>query len=67
MLVLARREDESIDCSIDISAYIDNNAGQSSIPLKIHVLDINGGQVKLGLDALAAVSIIRSELLEEED
>ena len=50
MLVLARKEEESIQLSDDIT---------------IKVISIDKGVVKLGIDAPRDVSIIRSELLED--
>ena len=50
MLVLARKLGESIVVGEDIS---------------IHVVSIDKGVVKLGIDAPKSVSIMRSELLED--
>ena len=50
MLVLTRRENETL--------VIDDE-------IKLTVLSIKGGQVRLGIDAPKSVSIQRSELLEE--
>jgi len=50
MLVLARKEDESIVIGDDIV---------------IKVVSVENGVVKLGIDAPREIAIIRSELLEE--
>ncbi len=50
MLVLARKLEESIVIGDDIT---------------IKVISIDKGVVKLGIDAPASVSIVRSELLED--
>ena len=50
MLVLTRREDESLAIGPDIV---------------VTVLSIKGGQVRLGVDAPPDVRIFREELLEE--
>ena len=50
MLVLARKLDESIVIGDDI---------------KIKVISIEKGVVKLGIDAPSSISIVRSELLED--
>jgi len=50
MLVLARKEDESIVIGDDII---------------IKVVSVENGVVKLGIDAPREIAIIRSELLEE--
>ena len=52
MLILTRRKEESI--------IIDGN-------IKITVLGVDRGHVKLGFEAPAEVNIVREELLEKEN
>ena len=51
MLVLSRREEESI--------FIGDN-------IKITVLEIRRGQVKIGFDAPKELNIVREELLDRD-
>lgn len=51
MLVLSRKEDESI--------VIDGN-------IKVTILEIRGNQIRLGIEAPKNVPICRSELIESE-
>ena len=57
MLVLARKSSESVE--ID-GAY----GGQRVRELKVTVLEIRGGTVKLGFEVDADVRILRSEVAE---
>lgn len=65
MLILSRHENESIECTIDISSYIDSQVGEGPIPITIKVLEVKGGQVRIGFDAPASIKILRNELIDD--
>lgn len=54
MLILTRNINESI-----VLEYSNGNK------VTIEVLDVNGSQVRIGLDAPKEINIVRSELLED--
>ena len=67
MLILTRRTDESL--VIQPAEGIDPNMTVAKLfaagPLVVQVLAINGQQARLGIDAPAALAIVRDELLQE--
>ena len=65
MLVLSRRKNETIDCTIDLSEYLAGNEVKTDIPIRIEVLDVKGGQVRIGISAPEAVKIVRSEIARD--
>lgn len=65
MLILSRYEEESIECTIDISSYINDEPIGNEIPITIFVREIKRNQVSIGIDAPESVRIRRSELIPE--
>ncbi|MCK4742920.1 MAG: carbon storage regulator [Sulfuriflexus sp.] len=63
MLISSRYEKESIECTIDISSYINNQSLDNEIPIIIYVREVKGGQVRIGIEAPESVSIRRSEII----
>ena len=65
MLVLTRKPDESL--IIEPAQGVDPTLTLAELfaagPLVVKVLEINGHQVRLGIDAPAALAIVRDELL----
>ena len=57
MLVLTRKNRESV---------IIGRPGTGNQMLKVTVLEVRGGKVKLGIEADPSIRILRSELLERD-
>jgi carbon storage regulator CsrA len=57
MLVLTRKNRESV---------IIGRPGIGNLMMKVTILDVRGGKVRLGIEADRSIRVLRSELLERD-